>query len=217
MSPLLRHIICLTLLLLPAGVFAQLSGNDTIRLGAIEEKGGIYPLIFLDEVETRTTYLSEEDRVRRNRLRRDIYITYPYAIAAAAILKDVNQNLERMDSRKDRKRYLKQIDHKLDVTFKDPLKNLSVDQGHVLIKLINRQTGQNCYSIIRELKNGFSAMIWQSVGLVFNNNLRREYDPTGNDSEMEAMVQVLEASSNYRYQLYMQQEIMKKIPPTVSK
>ncbi|GAA4463643.1 hypothetical protein GCM10023093_12600 [Nemorincola caseinilytica] len=198
-------------------MFAQLSGNDTIRLGAIEEKGGIYPLIFLDEVETRTTYLSEEDRVRRNRLRRDIYITYPYAIAAAAILKDVNQNLERMDSRKDRKRYLKQIDHKLDVTFKDPLKNLSVDQGHVLIKLINRQTGQNCYSIIRELKNGFSAMIWQSVGLVFNNNLRREYDPTGNDSEMEAMVQVLEASSNYRYQLYMQQEIMKKIPPTVSK
>jgi len=217
MSPLVRNIMYAICLLLPAGAWAQPSGNDTIRLGAIAEKGGIYPLIFLDEVVSTAPYQNEEDRVRRNKLRRDIYIAYPYAIAAAAILKDVNTDLDKMDSRRDRKKYLRQVDHKLDVTFKEPLKNLTIDQGHVLIKLINRQTGRNCYSIIRELKNGFSAMIWQSVGVMFNNNLRREYDPQGDDSEMEAMVQVLEGSSNYRYQLYMQQEIMKKIPPTVSK
>lgn len=217
MSPLIRNILLSACLLAPVGLLAQTTANDTIRLGAIEDKGVAYPFVFLDETIVSAPYVNEEDRIRRNKLRRDIYMTYPYAIAAAAILKDVNVTLERMDSRKDRKRYLRQVDHKLDVTFKEPLKNLSIDQGHVLIKLINRQTGQNCYSIIRELKSGFSAMIWQSVGLVFNNNLRREYDPQGADSEMEGMVQVLEGSSNYRYQLYMQQEIMKKIPPTVSK
>jgi hypothetical protein len=105
----------------------------------------------------------------------------------------------------------------LDATFKEPLKNLSVDQGHVLVKLINRQTGRNCYSIIRELKGGLNAVLWQSVGVLFNNNLRHEYDPEGKDKELESLVQVLEGSSNYRYQLYLQQEMMKKIPRTVSR
>lgn len=144
-------------------------------------------------------------------MRNDIYITYPYAITAAALLKDLHDSLEIMDRRRDRKHYIKDIDKKLDHIFKDPLKNLSIDQGHVLIKLINRQTGQNCYSIIRELKGGISAVVWQGVGVMFNNNLRHDYEPEGKDMEMEAMVKVLEGSNNYRYQLYMQDVLMKKI------
>lgn len=209
-------------LLLPALLLqlesrAQLSPNDTIRLGAIIEKGKTYPIVFLPEFVKVGAYVSDEVRIRRNRLRRDIYVVYPYAMAAASIFKDVNAHLDSFDSRRERKKYLRDVDKRLDAAFKQPLKNLSVDQGHVLIKLINRQTGQNCYSIIKELKGGFSAVIWQSVGVVFNNNLRREYDPTGDDAEMEEMVQVLEASSNYNYQMYLQQELMRKIPGPVAR
>jgi uncharacterized protein DUF4294 len=81
----------------------------------------------------------------------------------------------------------------------------------VLIKLIDRQTGQNCYSIIKELKGGFSAMVWQSVGVFFNNNLTRDYDPEGDDKEMEGFIKDLEASNVYRYQLYQQDQMLKKI------
>jgi len=200
------------LLLLAVGrAVAQNSVNDTIRLGAVMENGRLVPVVFLPEYTTSATYIDAEEKKRRDKLRNDIYVVYPYAIAAAAIFKEVNTNLENTDGRRDRKKYLKSIDKKLDATFKEPLKDLSIDQGHVLIKLINRQTGQNCYSIIKELKGGFSAVLWQSVGVFFNNNLSREYDPEDRDKEIEAMVKDLETSNNYRYQLYQQQALLKRI------
>jgi hypothetical protein len=67
------------------------------------------------------------------------------------------------------------------------------------VKLIDRQTGKNCFSIIREMKGGFTATIWQGVALLFANNLKREYDPSGNDRDIENVVRDLEASNYYRY------------------
>jgi hypothetical protein len=190
---------------------AQTSKNDTIRLGAVSENGAVYPMMFLEEFVVTGKFLDPEARKRREKLKNDIFVVYPYAIAAAAIFKDVNANLEKMDARHDRKKYLKSIDKSLDVTFKEPLKNLSIDQGHVLIKLINRQTGQNCYSIIKELKGGLSAMVWQGVGVFFNNSLTREYDPLDRDREIEGLVRDLETSNSYHYQLYMQQSLLSKV------
>ena len=185
--------------------------NDTIRLGAIVEGGRTYPIIFLDELIVKGEILDPAEKIRRNKIRNDLYAAYPYALAAGAILKDVNSKLDKLDARRDRKKYLKTIDRTLDATFKEPLKSLSIDQGHILIKLISRQTGQNCYSIIRELKGGVSAMVWQSVGVFFNNNLVREYDPEGRDKELEKYVQELEASNFYRFQVYQQEAIMRQI------
>ena len=78
---------------------------------------------------------------------------------------------------------------------------------HLLVKLINRQTGRNCFSIIKEVKGGFNAVVYQSVAVLFNNNLRREYDPTGNDRDMEMIVRELEAINYYKYQHYRQQQL----------
>jgi hypothetical protein len=167
-------------------------------------------MILLDEVETYSTYLNAAERIRRDKLRRDIFVVYPYALTAAAVFNDINANLDQLDRRRDRRKYLKAVDKSLDRTFKEPLKNLSIDQGHVLIKLVNRQTGVNCYHIIKELKGGLSAMMWQSVGVFFNNNLKRNYDPTGDDYELETFVREMEASNAYSYQLSKQNELMKK-------
>ena len=203
-------IICLVLLVTTGDAYAQNSVNDTIRLGAVIEHGQQYPMVLLPEFVRTGLLMDAEDRKRIDRLRSDIYTTYPYALTAATIFKDVNANLDKMDERRDRKRYLKTVDKKLDMVFKEPLKNMSIDQGHVLIKLINRQTGQNCYSIIKELKGGFSALMWQSVGVFFNNNLSREYDPEDRDKEIESIVRDLEASNAYRYQLYQQEALLRK-------
>jgi uncharacterized protein DUF4294 len=192
-------------------VIAQNSANDTIRLGSVGENGKNYPMVFLPEFIKTSELMDQDDRKRRNRLRNDVFVVYPYALTAASIFKDVNTKLDNLDSRRDRKKYLKSIDKTLDNTFKEPLKNLSVDQGHVLIKLIDRQTGQNCYSIIKELKGGFSAVLWQSVGVFFSNNLARDYDPEGRDKEVEDIVKELEASAAYRYQLYQQEALLKKV------
>jgi hypothetical protein len=221
MTVIFRHIIfslsILSVCVAGTVCSAQVGVNDTIRLGAVVENGATYPMAFLPEYTKTALYLDNDARLRRDRLRRDIYIVYPYALTAATILGDVHKILDTLNSRRERKRYLRETDRKLDVAFKQPLKNLTVDQGHVLVKLINRQAGQNCYSIIRELKGGFNAVVWQSVGVLFNNNLRHEYDPLGDDAEIENIVQVLESSANYRYHLYMQQELMRTIPQTASR
>ncbi len=190
--------------------YAQRGPNDTIRLGGIEVEGKYYPMIFLPEFTRTATMLDAAARQRLNALRTNVYVVYPYALTAAAVFKKVNEDLEKQDGRRNRKKYLKQLDHQLDACFKEPLKNLSINQGHVLIKLINRQTGQDCYHVIKELKGGLSAFVWQSVGVFFNNNLKHEYDPEGEDRELETIVRELEASTAYRYQLYLQEEMMKR-------
>lgn len=205
-------LVCIVLAITGAKAIARPTGNDTIRLGSIFENSQYYPCILLDEFEIRAAFMSADERSRKNRLRNDIFTVYPYAITAAYILKDVNTTLDQLPDRKSRRHYLKEIDKKLDITFKEPLKNLTIDQGHVLIKLINRQTGQNCYSIIREMKGGFSAVLWQSVGVLFSNNLRKEYDPDDNDKEIEQIVREMEVSNVYKYQLYQQAALLKKIP-----
>jgi Domain of unknown function (DUF4294) len=185
--------------------------NDTILVGATVEKGVVYPMILLPEFVKTATTLDPEEQKRRDKLRSDIFTVYPYALTAAAVFKGINDNLDKIDRRHDRKKYLRSMDKNLDEVFKKPLKNLTIDQGHVLIKLINRQTGQNCYSIIKELKGGFSAVVWQSVGVLFNNNLNRDYDPDGDDKEIESIVKEMEASNLYRYQLYQQDIMMQKL------
>jgi len=80
------------------------------------------------------------------------------------------------------------------------LSDFTISEGQILVKLIARQTGRPCFHIIKELKGGFSAVVFQSIGLLFNNNLKKEYDPTGRDSEIESIVQELEAGNYYRYQ-----------------
>lgn len=212
----MRFLAYISVLLLFWGIslsplYAQKGINDTIMLGAVTVKGVDYPMVFLDDCYITSNYLDPKERIRLARLRNDIYTVYPYALTAAAMLKDIHEHEAQLDGRRERKHYLKSIDKELDRTFKDPLKNLTIDQGHVLIKLIDRQTGENCFDIIKEVKGRFSAIAWESVGILFKNNLTREYDPQGNDRDVERIVSELEASNLYRYELLQQQAMMRQI------
>ena len=171
-------------------------------LGAVVENGDTIPVVFLkniDVVARMTSYTARERRRARkraeafDRLRYNVYKTYPYAVIAAEILKDVDVRLAEITDKKERKAYMKGLEKELNRRFKGELEDLTISQGQVLVKLINRQTGKNCFAIIRELKGGFSAVVWQSLALLFNNNLKKEYDPKGRDADIEAIVQQLEA------------------------
>lgn len=194
-----------------SALYGQQGVNDTLRLGGIEVDGKTYPFIFLPEFTKVAIGLDQEELKRLRMLRYNIHTVYSYALASGTLFREMNAQLATIEGRRERKKYLKTMDRQLEGCFKTPLKNLSIDQGHVLIKLINRQTGQSCYSIIKELKGGFSAMMWQSVGVMFNNNLIRPYEPDGRDAEIERIVLELEQSEQYRYQLYLQGEIIRRV------
>jgi hypothetical protein len=110
-----------------------------------------------------------------NRLRNAVYVTYPYARTAGVVINDVNTHLQGL-SKSDRKRYIKSREKDLKKEFSDPLSNLSVYQGRVLMKLINRQTNNNCYDIIKEYRGGFSARMYQTVAFFFGSSLKQDYD-----------------------------------------
>lgn len=198
------------MLLAGAGTsFAQeRTERDTILLGVVHENGMSYPMVFLDEVIVKDKLPKKwvKRQQEYNRLKYNVYKVYPYAVIAAGVMKDVHEHLETLPDKKARKAYMKLVEADLKKKFKSDLENLTISQGQVLVKLINRQTGKNCFSIIQEVKGGFNAVVYQSVALLFSNNLRKEYDPEGRDKDIEAIVQELEATNYYRYYYYRQQQ-----------
>lgn len=123
------------------------------------------------------------------RLKNAVYVTYPYALTAAAVFNDINAKLANVKDPEDRRRYIRSREKELKEKFADKLKELSVYQGKVLMKLIYRETGNNCYEIIKEMKGGFTATFWQTVAILFGSSLKQEYDATGEDANIEAILQ----------------------------
>lgn len=212
---LLIHITIILSVLLarPGDLQAQPRGNDTLLLGGIMVDGVVYPMVYMDGV-TVTDKLPRKwarKRAKYDRLKYNVYKVYPYAVIAADVLKDVDSMLLAIgeDNKKERRQYLNTVEDELKRRFNGEISDLTVSQGHVLVKLIDRQTGKSCYNIVKELKGGVPAAVFQTVALIFTHNLKREYDPYGDDRDMEAIVQELEATRNYQYQYQLQQSRLK--------
>ena len=126
------------------------------------------------------------------RLRNAVYVTYPYARRAGLILNDISAKLALLNTESEREAYVKSREKELKKEFTQPLEQLSVYQGKILMKLINRQTGNNCYNIIKEYKGGFTARFWQTVAFFFGSTLKQPYDPKGEDQQIETIVQEVE-------------------------
>lgn len=198
-------LLCACVSLPGSPLWAQIphAGSDQIRLGGIIVGKDTIPMAFLDEQLVRGVLPRRlvKQREAWNKLRYNVTKVYPYAVTAAEVLKDVDLNLDRFgDNKAARKAYLKSVECELKRRWKGELEDLTMSQGVVLVKLIDRQTGKNCYSIIKEMKGGLTATVSQGVALLFSNNLKRNYDPGGADRDIETIVQDLETQNYYRYQ-----------------
>ena len=148
----------------------------------------------------------EKERYKRNlqrnrdeyaRLRYNVYKTYPYAVMASYIVEDIDSAMLVIRSKDERKLYKRKKEEELMRQYKGELENLTITQGRVLVILIARQTGKDCYSIIKDMKGGFNARIWQTLAGLFSNNLKRNYDPEGEDASIEFICKEIEASGKY--------------------
>lgn len=131
------------------------------------------------------------------RLRNAVYVTYPYAKAAGRIMNEINAQLQHIQDKKQRRALIRSREKELKRDFTDKLTQLSVYQGKVLMKLINRETGNNCYEIIDEYKGFVAAAFWQTIAVVFGSNLKQSYDPATKDAEMEKIVRDVERMYGY--------------------
>jgi hypothetical protein len=171
--------------------------NDTIIVSAIIYNGESMPY---KELEMVWVSKLPPDKLAKyieayNRLRNAVYVTYPYARTAGNTLNDVNANMTGL-SKSERKKYIKSREKELKDQFADPLSNLSVYQGKVLMKLINRQTGNNCYEIIKEYRGGLNARLYQTVAFFFGSSLKQDYDIAhdATDRQIESIVKEIDGT-----------------------
>ncbi|MBL7729733.1 MAG: DUF4294 domain-containing protein [Chitinophagaceae bacterium] len=172
--------------------------NDTIVLPAV-----FYNNEIINYKEEKMAWVSKlpADKLAKfieewTRLRNAVYVTYPYARLAGATINDINTQLKGVENKKERKKYIKSREKELKDRFSDPLSNLSVYQGKILMKLINRQTGNNCYEIIKEYKGGLNARFYQTVAWFVGGNLKQEWNLAENkiDRDIENIVKEIDGN-----------------------
>lgn len=172
--------------------------NDTIVVPAIWYHGEI---VNYKEMEMAWVGNMSPDKLAKyiaewNRLRNAVYVTYPYARIAGATINEINAKLVNVSAKKERKAIIKSREKELRQQFSEPLTNLSVYQGKILMKLINRQTGNNCYEIIKEYKGGFNARFYQTVAWFVGGNLKQDWDLKENklDRQIESIVKEIDGT-----------------------
>jgi hypothetical protein len=191
------------LLLLPFSGTAQ-NPNPPAGAASPEIKGFLMHTVYYDgdtiPYAKLNTVTCSADRVFKNyrqkaawdRLKYNVKKVYPYAILASAKLKEIDRIMATMKTDRERNAFTKAAEKQLNAEFGDQLKNLTVTQGRILIKLIDRETGKTTYDIVKCMRGSFSAAMWQGVAVIFNSSLKTEYDEMGDDANIEYAIKLIE-------------------------
>lgn len=141
--------------------------------------GDTLPIIHLNTLQVieKRSLKSKKKLKSYNKLRRDVLKVYPLARVASAKLTHINNELSKINSKSEQKKLLAQMENDLFAEYEDEIRTMTFKQGRILIKLIDRETGNTSYNILEELKGKSSAIFWQAISRVFGSNLKWEYDP----------------------------------------
>lgn len=179
---------------------SSIAGNDTLPrnfylLHTKERNGESLPEIDLKEVVIigRQSTSKKFPFRKYERLIYNLKKIYPYGIVVRARLEQVNHELMNIPDEKERKNYLRQVEKNVFREYEDDVRNMTITQGKLLIKLIDRETRNTSYELIRFYRGNLSASFWQAIARIFGTNLKAEYDPYGEDAVMEIILQEIEA------------------------
>ena len=157
---------------------ARVIGGDTMAYITIPEVFILRPHKFKNKRE----------EMRYWKLIRDLKITYPYALLIKKKMEELNAKFLTLHTDKEKKDYIKRAEKELRNEYEGELTDLTISQGKLLIKLVDRETGKTTYSIVKELRGAFQAVFWQTVAKIFGSSLKAEYDPNGEDKLTEELL-----------------------------
>ena len=130
---------------------------------------------------------SFKDKDERNKyyiLKRRVLKVYPYALVAKEKLHGIQEGLDTIPKRRHKKRYTKEVAKWVKEEYTEQLKNLTMSEGKILVKLIYRETKTTSYEIVKSYRGRFNAFFWQTMAKLWNNNLKTEYDPVNVREDM---------------------------------
>lgn len=198
-----RHTIIILLAAVAANIIA---GGTETRAQTPESPEGMYmhfmvegrDTVFTDELPPARVYSRMPRQKGREwrryyRLVHNFSKAYPYALAARHLVHEVDSTIEADNlKRAKRDRYINSMQKQLFEDFESSMRGLTVSQGALLMKLIDREVGKSSYMIIKDYKNGMAAGFWQGIAKIFGTDLKKPYDPEGEDRPIEELVQLWE-------------------------
>lgn len=127
------------------------------------------------------------------KLRMYVRNTLPLAHKCAAVVEEIDQELATMEKKRQQRKYIKRRQNELFEQYEDQLRDLNSTEGKILLKLVNRETGNSAFRLIKEYKSGATATVWQLLAKVYGLNLKQPYDPAQN-AAIEKAVREVEAT-----------------------
>ena len=173
---------------------AQSVKNDTIMVRGVIIDGDTIPYQYISVINIYADRKFKNKRAfeKYSKLRRDVLKVWPYAKITEKKFNDLAVQLGMTNDERVKKALVNKTEKEIKARFEGELKNLTINQGRILIKLIDRQTGNTSYVVLEELKGNLSAFFWQSLARLFGNNLKAHYDPNGEDAEIEKIIKTIE-------------------------
>ena len=156
--------------------------NDTLYYRRTSE------VIIRDKMAVR----SPAEQEAYQRLKQKVIKLYPYALLAKKIYENSSQEMSKLESNKEKRKFKKEKEKELRQRFENEIKGLYDTDGPVLVKLIHRETGKTCHELVKEIKGGFNVFFYQIVAKRYGYSLKETFDPE-KDRDIENMVQFLKS------------------------
>lgn len=189
-----KKIIIILLLIFPFAALAQEPvETDSLDYAVLGNDSLVY--IHLAQVNVFPRKGRKMNYRRYTRLVAKIRKVYPFAKEAAEQMKIYNEKFINSKSEAEKRRYVRQVEKELFANHEDELKRFTISEGRYLMLLIDRETGNTSYAIIKEIKGGVPALFWQGVAKIFNNDLKEKYDPVYKHYVIEQIVLMIEAEN----------------------
>ena len=169
--------------------------GKTYLLQKVERNGELLPEIEIKEVMVYANprFERKKDFRKYQRLVYNLKKTYPYAVLVRKRLAEVNEAMKHLNTEKERKEYIKKVEKDVFGKYEGDMRNMTITQGRLLIKLIDRETHNTSYVLIKDYRGKLSAAFWQGIARIFGTNLKSEYDPEGEDALIESIIQEIDA------------------------
>jgi hypothetical protein len=135
------------------------------------------------EVLTLRTFLKKKDQRKYDRLVRHVKKVYPFAKLAGERMKAYAMVMESM-TKKERKNLVRSFEEEIKNTHGQDLRKLTPSQGRILLKLIDRETGNTPYELIEDLRGSFAAIFWQITASFFDFDLKEGFDPKSREEDL---------------------------------
>jgi hypothetical protein len=164
-------------------VMGTVVGNDTVIQIQVKEIW-VFP---------ERKFTSKKQQQNYSRYVAKVKKVYPLAVEAKILLQKYEPQYYALDSQRERRKLMKNLEKELLDNHKEELKKWSISDGTILLKLINRETNRTAYSIIKDFRGDVSAMFWQGIARLFKNNLKDGYSPEDEDKLLEEIVHKIES------------------------